>query len=144
MSKKVYLSPPNLIGKELQLINDAIKSNWISPFGPHIDLFEKKITKYLNRNYATALSSGTAALHLALKVLGIRKGDSVFCSDLTFVASANAIKYTNAIPIFIDSDLATWNMCSKSLEKAFKIFSPKAVIITDIYGQSANYFFIIL
>ena len=139
LSKKIYLSPPKLIGKELQLINDAIKSNWISPFGPHIDLFEKKIAKYINRNYATALSSGTAALHLALKVLGISRGDSVFCSDLTFVASANAVKYVKAKPIFIDSDLATWNMCSKALEKAFTIYSPKAVIVTDLYGQSANY-----
>ncbi len=106
---------------------------------PILIFLKKKISEYTKRKYATALSSGTAALHLALKVLGVGKGDSVFCSDLTFVASANAIKYTNAIPIFIDSDLATWNMCSKSLEKAFKIFSPKAVIITDIYGQSANY-----
>ena len=78
-------------------------------------------------------------LHLALKVLNIKKNDIVFCSDLTFVSSANAIKYLNAVPVFIDSDKCSWNMCPKALDKAFKKYSPKAVIITDLYGQSANY-----
>ena len=137
--KKIYLSPPYLSGEELSLIEDAIKSNWIAPVGPYIDIFERKVAKYLKVNYAAALSSGTAALHLALKVLGVKSGDIVFCSDLTFVACANSIRYLNAKPVFIDSDLNSWNMCSYSLEKAFQIYSPKAVIVTNLYGQSANY-----
>ena len=123
----------------MSLIEDAIKSNWIAPVGPFIDIFERKVAKYLKVNYASALSSGTAALHLALKVLGVKSGDIVFCSDLTFVACANSIRYLNAKPVFIDSDLYSWNMCSNSLEKAFQKYSPKAVIVTNIYGQSANY-----
>ena len=138
-SKKIYLSPPLIDKEELKSIKSALKSNWIAPIGPCIDNFENDISNYLNVKYCAAVSSGTAALHLALKVLNINEGDYVFCSDLTFVASANAIKYVNAIPVFIDSNLSTWNMCPKSLEKAFTDFSPKAVIITNIYGQSADY-----
>ncbi len=137
--RKIYLSPPHLNGSEINYLQNALKSNYIAPVGPSIDDFEKKITKYLNRSFGLALSSGTAALHLALRVLEVKKDDYVFCSDLTFVASANVIKYLNATPIFIDSDFESWNMCSKSLEKAFKNYSPRAVIVTDIYGQSANY-----
>ena len=137
--KKIYLSPPYLNGNELDYISKAIDSKWIAPKGPHLNEFENSIAEYVGREYCVALSSGTAALHLALKVLGIKKGDYIFCSDLTFVASANAIKYLDAIPIFIDSDYLSWNMCPKSLKKAFKTFSPQAVIVTDLYGQSANY-----
>lgn len=126
-------------GEEFRLIEDAIKSNWIAPLGPHVDAFEKEISTYLGVKDAAALSSGTAALHLSLKILGVKKNDFVFCSDLTFVASANAITYLGAIPVFIDSEEKSWNMCPHSLEKAFKIFSPKAVIVTDLYGQSADY-----
>lgn len=137
--KKIYLSPPHLNGNELDYISKAIDSKWIAPTGPHLNEFENSVAEYVGREYCVALSSGTAALHLALKVLGIEKGDYIFCSDLTFVASANAIKYLDAIPIFIDSDYLSWNMCPKSLKKAFEIFSPQAVIVTDLYGQSANY-----
>ena len=136
---KIYLSPPHMSGEELVLIEDAIKSNWIAPLGPHVDEFEKEISAYIGVKDAAALSSGTAALHLSLEVLGVKKDDFVFCSDLTFVASANAIAYLGAIPIFIDSEKKSWNMCPESLEKAFKKYSPKAVIVTDIYGQSADY-----
>ena len=90
-------------------------------------------------DYATALSSGTAALHLALKLIGIKSGDYVFCSDLTFVATVNAIKYLDAKPVFIDSEESSWNMCPKSLEMAFMKHNPRAIIVTDIYGQSADY-----
>jgi pyridoxal phosphate-dependent aminotransferase EpsN len=138
-NNKIYLSPPHMSGEELKLIQDAIKSNWIAPLGPHVDEFEKEISAYIGVKDAAALSSGTAALHLSLKVLGVKKDDFVFCSDLTFVASANAIAYLGAIPIFIDSEKKSWNMCPESLEKAFKKYSPKAVIVTDIYGQSADY-----
>ena len=140
---KIYLSPPHMSGNELALIEDAIKSNWIAPLGPHVDEFEKEVSAYLGVKDAAALSSGTAALHLSLKILGIKKGDYVFCSDLTFVASANSISYLSAIPIFIDSELKSWNMCPESLEEAFKKYSPKAVIVTDLYGQSADYYEII-
>ena len=136
---KIFLSPPVLCGDEIKYISKAIESNWIAPAGPHVEDFEEKMKKYLNRSYAAALSSGTAALHLALRALNVKKGDIVFCSDLTFVASPNAINYIGAQPVFIDSDLPSWNMCAKSLDKAFKTYLPKAVIVTDIYGQSANY-----
>jgi len=138
-NNKIYLSPPHMSGEELRLIKDAIKSNWIAPLGPHVDEFEREISAYLGVKDAAALSSGTAALHLSLNILGIKKNDFVFCSDLTFVASANAISYLGAIPIFIDSEEKSWNMCPDSLEEAFKKFSPKAVIVTDLYGQSADY-----
>ena len=138
-SNKILLSPPLLSGDEIKYLHKALESNWIAPAGPFIENFEEKMKKYLNRSHAAALSSGTAALHLALIVLGVNKGDIVFCSDLTFIASANAINYIGAQPVFIDSDLSSWNMCAKSLDKAFKAYLPKAVIVTDIYGQSANY-----
>ena len=139
-NNKIYLSPPHMSGEELRLIKDAIKSNWIAPLGPQVDKFEKEMSTYLGVKDAAALSSGTAALHLSLNILGVKKNDYVFCSDLTFVASANAISYLGAIPIFIDSEEKSWNMCPESLEEAFKKFSPKAVIVTDIYGQSADYY----
>ena len=131
-NNKIYLSPPHMSGEELKLIKDAIKSNWIAPLGPQVDKFEKEMSTYLGVKDAAALSSGTAALHLSLNILGIKKNDFVFCSDLTFVASANAISYLGAIPIFIDSEEKSWNMCPDSLEEAFKKFSPKAVIVTDL------------
>ncbi len=137
--KKIYLSPPHLNGEEIEYIKDAISSNWIAPLGPHVDAFEKETSDYVGIKHAVALSSGTAALHLALKILGVNKNDFVFCSDLTFVASANAIRYLDAIPIFIDSESESWNMCPKALEKAFQLYKPKAVVVTDLYGQSARY-----
>ena len=137
--KKIYLSPPHLNGEEIDFIKDAIDSNWIAPLGPHVDAFESEVADYVGVEQAAALSSGTAALHLALEMLGVQKGDHVFCSDLTFVASANAIRYLNAIPVFIDAEPTSWNMSPSALEKAFESVLPKAVIVTDIYGQSADY-----
>ena len=138
-NKKIYLSPPHLNGEEIDFIKDAIDSNWIAPLGPHVDAFESEVADYVGVKQAAALSSGTAALHLALEILGVQKGDHVFCSDLTFVASANAIRYLNAIPVFIDAEPTSWNMSPSALEKAFESVLPKAVIVTDIYGQSADY-----
>ena len=137
--KKIYLSPPHLNGEEIDFIKDAIDSNWVAPLGPHVDAFESEVADYVGVKQAAALSSGTAALHLALEMLGVQKGDHVFCSDLTFVASANAIRYLNAIPVFIDAEPTSWNMSPSALEKAFESVLPKAVIVTDIYGQSADY-----
>lgn len=137
--EKIYLSPPHLFGEELKYITDAIESNWIAPVGPHVDAFEKEVSEYVGVRHAAALSSGTAALHLALKILGVNEEDYVFCSDFTFVASANAIRYLGATPVFIDSEETSWNMCPKALEKAFQSYKPKAVVVTDLYGQSADY-----
>jgi len=137
--KKIYLSPPHLNGEEIDFIKDAIDSNWVAPLGPHVDAFEREVADYVGVKHSAALSSGTAALHLALEMLDVQNGDHVFCSDLTFVASANAVCYLNATPVFIDAEPTSWNMCPSALEKAFHSISPKAVIVTDIYGQSADY-----
>ncbi len=143
-SKKIYLSPPHLGDKELEYIREALNSNWIAPLGPQVDAFEEEICDFIGVKNAVALSSGTAALHLALKLCDVQVGDIVFCSDLTFVASANVIMYEKATPVFIDSDWKTWTMCPSALQAAFdeaemKNQLPKAVIVTDLYGQSADY-----
>ncbi len=125
MNNKIYLSPPFLDKKEKQYFNDAFDSNWIAPIGPCIDAFENEISNYLNIGHACALSSGTAALHLALKILNVGSNDYVVCPSLTFAASANAIVYQNAIPIFVDVDPKYWVVDLDDLEKSFKEFSPK-------------------
>ena len=125
--------------KEKEMLNEAFNSNWIAPIGPHIDTFEKNISEYLKRNYSCALSSGTAALHLALRILGIGKGDKVICPSLTFAATANAIKYQNAVPIFVDVCQKTWTIDLELLELAIKKHNPKALISVDIYGNPCNY-----
>ncbi|MEH7344383.1 aminotransferase class I/II-fold pyridoxal phosphate-dependent enzyme [Bacillus sp. JJ1532] len=141
--KKISLSTPHLTGKEQEYINQAIESNWVAPLGPNVDSFEKEITQYVGSKDAVALSSGTAAIHLALDLLGVGKGDIVFCSTLTFIASANPIIYQGAIPIFIDSEPETWNLSPIALEKALndakKINKlPKAVIVVHLFGQPAK------
>ncbi|MBI96388.1 pyridoxal phosphate-dependent aminotransferase [bacterium] len=138
-SERIYLSPPHMSELELELITDAFKSNWIAPLGPHVDKFEDEISNYLNVNAACALSSGTAALHLALKVLGVKENDHVLCPSLTFAASANAILYEKAIPIFVDVSKKTWTIDPEQLSVAIKKYNPKALITVDIYGQSADY-----
>ncbi|WP_156482292.1 aminotransferase class I/II-fold pyridoxal phosphate-dependent enzyme [Neobacillus novalis] len=130
-------------GDELRYIKEAFDTNWIAPLGPNVDEFEKEIAEYVGANEAVAVSSGTAAIHLALSLLNVKKGDKVFCSSLTFIASANPIIYQGAEPVFIDSEPVTWNMSPDALEKAFKDASdegnlPKAVIVVNLYGQSAK------
>ncbi len=142
--KRIFLSPPHMTGKEMEYIQDAFESNWIAPLGPHVDAFEKEMADYVGCKGALALSSGTAALHLGLKLLGIQPGDTVFCSSLTFSATVNPVIYEGALPVFIDSDRETWNMSPSALWKAFEEAEkngklPKAVITVDLYGQSANY-----
>jgi len=142
--KRIYLSPPNVGTYELKYVQDVFDSNWIAPLGPQVDAFEREMYEYIGVKYALALSSGTAAVHLALRILGIKENDIVFCSSLTFAASANPILYEKAIPVFIDSDRETWNMCPITLEKAMEIYRkknnlPKAVIVVNLYGQSADY-----
>ena len=144
MKKRIYLSPPNIGEFEKKYIQDVFTSNWIAPLGPQVDAFEREMYEYIGVKYALALSSGTAAVHLALRILGIKENDIVFCSSLTFAASANPILYEKAIPAFIDSDRETWNMCPIALEKAMEIYRkknnlPKAVIVVNLYGQSADY-----
>ena len=144
MGERIYLSSPHMGGEELKYINEAFDTNWVAPLGPNVNNFEKEICKYTGAKYATALVSGTSAIHLALKCLGVGEGDVVFCSTLTFSATANPIIYQGAEPVFIDSDYKTWNMCPIALQKAFDDAKknnkmPKAVIVVNLYGQSADY-----
>ena len=140
---RIYLSPPDLAGTELAMLRDAVESNWIAPLGPHVDAFEAELAARLELPHALALSSGTAALHLALEVLGVGAGHEVWCSTLTFAATANAIHYVGATPVFVDSDRRTWNLdpalLAESLDAAARRGAlPRAVIAVDLYGQIAE------
>ncbi|MRH42694.1 aminotransferase class I/II-fold pyridoxal phosphate-dependent enzyme [Aquibacillus halophilus] len=140
---RIFLSPPHMSGKEIDYIREAFSTNWIAPLGPNVDAFEKEIAEYLGVKEAVAVSSGTAAIHLALSLLEVKRGDKVFCSSLTFVASANPILYQNAQPVFIDSEETSWNMSPQALERALIEAAiegelPKAVIVVNLYGQSAK------
>ena len=144
MNNRIYLSPPHMTGREMDFIRDVFESNWIAPLGPHLDAFEQEMASYIGVKGALALSSGTAAIHLGLKLLWVEQGDVVFCSSLTFSASVNPVMYVGATPVFIDSDPETWNMCPKALELAMEASEkegklPKAAIVVDLYGQSADY-----
>ena len=141
---RIYLSPPHVTGREAELVAEAIASNWIAPLGPHVDAFERELGLVAGVEHAVALSSGTAALHLALVVLGIGAGDEVACSDLTFAASANAIAYTGATPFFVDADSATWTIDSELLDRAIGERraaggNVRAVLAVDLYGQCCDY-----
>lgn len=143
LEERIYLSPPHMSGREMNYIQDAFESNWIAPHGPHIEAFEMELASYVGAEAGAALSSGTAALHLALRLLNVGKGDIVFCSTLTFVASANPILYLGAEPVFIDSEPDTWNMSPAALRNAFIDAAnngrmPKAVVIVHLYGQTAK------
>jgi dTDP-4-amino-4,6-dideoxygalactose transaminase len=141
---RIYLSPPHMSGYEEQFVAEAFRSNWIAPLGPMVDAFEREMCEYVGVEHATALSSGTAALHLALLLLGVKTGDKVLCASLTFSASANAIMYTGALPVFIDCDRETWTIDPDLLEEelaacAKKGRRPGAVMAVDLYGQCADY-----
>lgn len=141
---RIYLSPPHPSGRELELVGDAIASNWLAPLGPHVDAFERELAAVTGVPNALALSSGTAALHLALVVLGIGTGDEVICSSLTFAASANAIRYTGASSVFVDCDAATWTMDPELLDEALadrrrQGARIRAVLAVDLYGQCCDY-----
>lgn len=141
--KRIYLSAPHMSGNEHQYIKEAFDTNWIAPLGPNVDAFEEELADYVGIGDAAAVSSGTAAIHLALKLLDVHQGDKVFCSSLTFVASANPIIYLGAEPVFIDSEPETWNMSPQALERALEEAArkeqlPKAVIVVNLYGQSAK------
>lgn len=138
-NNRVYLSPPFMGKKEREYFTNAFDSNWIAPLGPNVDAFEKEMADYLNMKNACALSSGSAALHLALRILNITKGDVVICPSLTFAATANVILYEKAQPVFIDSNPITWVMDVTACEKAMQKYKPKALISVDLYGQSCDY-----
>ena len=144
LPKRIYLSPPHMGDRERELLLDAFDSNWIAPFGPHLDAFEREFCVKVGVRHAAALSSGTAGLHLALLMLGVGPGDEVLVSSFTFAATANAVAYTGATPVFIDSDEYTWNMDSRLLAEelvdcAKRGMLPKAVVAVDLYGQCADY-----
>ena len=143
-TKRIYLSPPHLDGRERSLLLEALDSNWITTIGPQVEAFEREICRKIGVKHAVALTSGTAGLHLALLNLGVRAGDTVLCSDLTFAATANVIAYCGAIPVFIDSSRNTWNMDPALLAEELKADAergklPQAVITVDLYGQCADY-----
>ncbi|MBD89394.1 MAG: pyridoxal phosphate-dependent aminotransferase [Deltaproteobacteria bacterium] len=141
---RIYLSPPHMLGGERELILDAFDSNWIAPLGPHVTGFEAEIAARAGVGHAAALSSGTGGLHLALMLLGVGEGDQVIVPSMTFVATANAVRYVGAEPVFIDSDRRTWNLDPDLLEEHLSACAkrgalPKAVLPVDLYGQCADY-----
>lgn len=144
MSKqKVYLSSPHIGSNELEYVQEAFDTNWIAPLGPHVNSFEKSLSKYTGVEHSAALSSGTSAIHLALIELGVRPGDYVICQSMTFSASANPIAYQGATPVFIDSEEDTWNIDPAALEDAITDLqnqskSIKAIIPVHLYGMPAN------
>lgn len=137
--KRIYLSSPTMHGEEQKFIKEAFDTNWVAPLGPNVNAFEQEMADYVGIGHASALSAGTAAIHLALKTLGIGEGDVVLVSSLTFSASCNPIVYEKAIPVFIDSERDTWNMDPVALEKAFEKYpDAKAVITVHLYGTPAK------
>lgn len=137
--RKVWLSSPTMHGDEIKYMKQAYETNWMSTVGENINEVEKVTIEKIGRQYAVALSAGTAALHLAVKIAGVKLGDKVFCSDLTFAATVNPITYEGGIPIFIDSEYETWNMDPKALEKAFEIYPDvKVVMLVHLYGVAAK------
>ncbi|MDR1928171.1 MAG: DegT/DnrJ/EryC1/StrS family aminotransferase [Oscillospiraceae bacterium] len=144
LKRRIFLSPPHLNGRELDMLREALESNWVAPAGPHLAAFERELCAVIGGGYGVALSSGTAALHLALRALGVQAGDRVFCSDLTFSGSVNPVLYERAEPVLIDSAPGGCNMDPKALARALHQAEkedrlPKAAVIVDLYGQSADW-----
>lgn len=143
MNERIYLSRPHMGDQERELLLDAFDSNWIAPLGPHVDAFEKEFCEVTGAPHAAALSSGTAAIHLALILAGVGPGDEVLVSTLTFSATINPIRYVGATPVFVDSDYATWNMdaalvCDELDRRAMAGKLPKALMLVHLYGQAAD------
>lgn len=143
LSQRIWLSSPHLGDEEAAFVENAFQTNWIAPLGPHVDGFESELAAHVGIGHAAALSSGTAAIHLGLLLLGVKHGDTVFCSSLTFVGSCNPILYCGAQPVFIDSEPETWNMSPGALERALEWARrdnrlPRCVIVVNLYGQSAD------
>lgn len=143
IDEQILLSTPHMGSAEREYVEEAFRTNWIAPLGPNVDAFERELAELVGSGHAAAVSSGTAAIHLGLILLGVKQGDRVFCSTLTFAASANPIVYQGAEPVYIDSDAQSWNMSPAALEQAFETarsegWMPKAVIVVNLYGQSAD------
>jgi dTDP-4-amino-4,6-dideoxygalactose transaminase len=139
MSNRIFLSSPTMHGDEQKFITEAFETNWIAPLGPNVDGFEREIAEYVGIKHAAALVSGTSALHLAVKLAGVKRGNVVFCSDLTFSATVNPVSYEGGVQVFIDSERDTWNMDPKALEKAFEKYPDcKCVIVVNLYGVPAK------
>lgn len=135
LDKHVYLSSPTMHGEEIKYVQEAYETNWMSTIGKNIDEVEKECASKIGMKYGVGLSCGTSALHLAMKLAGIKRGDYVFCSDMTFSATVNPIVYEGGVPVFIDSEYETWNMDPKSLEKAFELYPDvKVVVVAHLYG----------
>lgn len=144
LDSRVLLSTPHLGEHEMGFVAEAFRTNWIAPLGPNVDAFERELAEYVGIGHAAALSSGTAALHLAMRLLNVGRGDTVFCSTLTFIASVNPVLYEGATPVFIDSEPGTWNLSPDALARALEDAArrdalPKAVVAVNLYGQSADY-----
>lgn len=144
MEEQIKLSLPHLAGNENKYVKDAIDSTWITPLGPYVNRFEELLDEYLGENNVVALSAGTAAIHLALAIIGVGKGDEVICQSMTFSASANPIVYLGGSPVFVDSEPMTWNMdpalLRTAIEERIKLTShkPKAIIVVHLYGMPAR------
>ncbi|MDJ0617734.1 MAG: DegT/DnrJ/EryC1/StrS family aminotransferase [Calothrix sp. MO_192.B10] len=143
MNKPILLSTPHMGDRELEFVKEAFDTNWIAPVGPHVDAFEQEFCQAVGASHGAAVTSGTAAIHLALRLVGVQPGDEVFCSSLTFIASASPITYLGAKPVFIDSDRISWNMNPDLLWGALQRRArtgklPKAVVVVNLYGQSAD------
>ena len=141
MNKRLLLASPHMSdeGYELEYIHDAFQKNWIAPLGENVNEFEKAMGEFMGKGYPVALSAGTAALHLAMILAGVKAGDTVFCQSLTFSASANPVAYCGAKPVFIDSERETWNMDPAALRRAFALHgTPKAVVVVHLYGNPAK------
>ena len=137
--KKIWLSSPTMHGEELKYITQAYETNWMSTVGENINEVERTAQEYIGCKHTVALSAGTAALHLAVKLAGVKHGDYVFCSDMTFAATVNPVVYEGGIPIFIDSERDTWNMDPQALEKAFELYPDvKVVVVANLYGTPAK------
>ncbi|WP_442870208.1 DegT/DnrJ/EryC1/StrS family aminotransferase [Butyricicoccus sp. Marseille-Q5471] len=139
VNSKIWLSSPTMHSNEMKFIQEAFDSNWVAPLGPNVNEFEKEMAVYIGIGHAAALVSGTSALHLAIKLAGVKRGDIVFCSDMTFSATVNPVSYEGGIQVFIDSERETWNMDPRALEKAFvKYPQCKCVVIANLYGTPAK------
>jgi len=139
MHKRIYLSSPTMHDLEMKYIQEAFDTNWVAPLGKNVDEFEKEMASFIGIGHAAALISGTSALHLAIKLCGVKPGDLVFCSDLTFSATVNPVSYEGGVQVFIDSERETWNMDPLALQKAFEMYpNPKAVIVANLYGTPAK------
>jgi dTDP-4-amino-4,6-dideoxygalactose transaminase len=139
MNKRIYLSSPTMHGLEMKYIQEAFDTNWVAPLGKNVDEFEKEMASYVGVKHAAALISGTSALHLAVKLCGVKPGDNVLCSDLTFSATVNPVSYEGGIQVFVDSEYDTWNMDPRALEIALKKYpQAKAVLVAHLYGTPAK------